>query len=100
MAWYQLNHSSYKVGVKRFHIATWFGVVIYRKFEFTVEKRKELCPICSDELYDVELMVVGFLLGIGVLPVMSGVVLRIMRRMVCLCGLRLSLSGVAVALKI
>jgi len=49
-AWYQLNHASYKVGVKRFHIATWFGVVSYRKLKVTVEKRKRLCPICQDEL--------------------------------------------------
>lgn len=46
-AWYQLHHASYKVGVKRFHVATWFGVVSYRKFKFTVEKRKEVCPLCQ-----------------------------------------------------
>lgn len=49
-AWYQLNHSSYKVGVVRFHIATWFGSCSYRKLKVTVEKRKRLCPICLDEL--------------------------------------------------
>lgn len=49
-AWYQLNHASYKVGVKRFHVATWFGVCSYRKLKLTVEKRKRLCPICLQEL--------------------------------------------------
>ncbi len=49
-AWYQLEYASYKVGVVRFHVATWFGCVSYRKFKYTVEKRKELCPICADEL--------------------------------------------------
>jgi hypothetical protein len=49
-AWYQLNHSSYKVGVKRFHIATWSGCVSYRKLKVTPEMRKDVCPICQHEL--------------------------------------------------
>jgi len=49
-AWYQLNHSSIDVTKKRFHVATWFGVCSYRKLKVTVEKKKELCPICSEEL--------------------------------------------------
>jgi len=49
-AWYQLNHSSLKVGVVRFHVATWFGVCSYRKLKVTVEKRKDLCPICQSDL--------------------------------------------------
>ena len=49
-AWYQLNHSSVKKNVKRFHVATWFGVVSYRKLKVTVEYRKSVCPICRHEL--------------------------------------------------
>ena len=49
-AWYQLNHSSVKVGVVRFHVATWFGNCSYRKLKVTIEKRKEFCPICQHEL--------------------------------------------------
>ena len=49
-AFYQLNHSSVKKGVRRFQVATWFGVVSYRKMKVTVEKRKSLCPICRHEL--------------------------------------------------
>jgi len=49
-AYYQLNHASYKVGVKRFHIATWFGIVSYRKLKVSREERKRLCPICLEEL--------------------------------------------------
>ncbi|WGM88829.1 MAG: hypothetical protein NUK63_07875 [Candidatus Bathyarchaeum tardum] len=49
-AWYQLNHSSYDKTKKRFHIATWFGVCSYRKLKVTPEKRKEVCPICQQEL--------------------------------------------------
>ena len=49
-AWYQLSHSSYKIGVKRFHIATWFGNVSYRKLKVTVEIRRAVCPICQHDL--------------------------------------------------
>lgn len=49
-AWYQLNHASVRVGVRRFHVATWFGVCSYRKLKVTVERRKALCPICQHEL--------------------------------------------------
>ena len=49
-AWYQLNHSSVKRNVARFHVATWFGTCSYRKLKVTIEKRKEVCPICQKEL--------------------------------------------------
>ena len=49
-AWYQLNHSTIRVGVKRPHACTWYGVCSYRKLKVTVEKHKDLCPICQEEL--------------------------------------------------
>jgi hypothetical protein len=49
-AWYQLNHASIKVGVCRFHVATWFGNCSYRKLKVTAEMRKQVCPICNHEL--------------------------------------------------
>jgi len=49
-AWYQLNHSSIKKNVKRFHVATWFGNCSYRKLKVTVEMRKAVCPICKHDL--------------------------------------------------
>jgi hypothetical protein len=49
-AWYQLNHASIKKNVKRFHVASWFGVCSYRKLKVTIEKRKDLCPICQHDL--------------------------------------------------
>ena len=49
-AYYLLHHSSVKKGVKRFRVATWFGVVSYRKMKFTPERRKALCPICRHDL--------------------------------------------------
>lgn len=51
-AYYQLNHSCIKVGVKRFHVATWFGCCSYRKLKVTIEKRKLICPICKHECVD------------------------------------------------
>ena len=52
-AWYQLNHASVKKNVKRFHVATWFGVCSYRKLKVTAEKRKDLCPICRHDLINI-----------------------------------------------
>jgi hypothetical protein len=49
-AWYQLNHSTIKHGVKRFHVATWFGVCSYRKLKVSVEHRRRVCPICEHDL--------------------------------------------------
>ena len=49
-AWYQLNHASVKRNTTRFHVATWFGVCSYRKLKVTVEPKKRICPICSEEL--------------------------------------------------
>jgi hypothetical protein len=57
--WYQLNHASVDSSMKRFHVSTWFGVCSYRKLKVTVEKKKELCPICGEELE--KLMYVGSL---------------------------------------
>ena len=52
-AWYELNHSSIDVTRERFHVAVWFGVCSYRKMKLSPEKRKELCPLCQEELEDV-----------------------------------------------
>ncbi len=49
-AWYQLNHASVKVGVERFHVATWFGICSYRKLKVTVEYKRNVCPICEHDL--------------------------------------------------
>lgn len=49
-AWYILNHSSMKKGVVRFHVATWTGVVSYRKMKLEREEKKRHCPICGKDL--------------------------------------------------
>jgi hypothetical protein len=52
-AWYQLNHSSIKRGVKKSHAATWFGVCSYRKLQLINGSDvgiKHKCPICGGDL--------------------------------------------------
>lgn len=49
-SWYQLNHASYMTDAKRASIAVWWGVCSYRKMKVPVVKRKNLCPICSEDL--------------------------------------------------
>jgi len=50
---YQLGHATVRSGVARFHVATWFGVCSYHKLKVTVEKHKDLCPICASDLVKV-----------------------------------------------
>jgi hypothetical protein len=59
-AWYQLNHASVKRGVKRFHVATWFGTCSYRKLKLKKGDRipRNKCPICGMDL--VRLRYMGF----------------------------------------
>jgi len=47
---YELEHATMDYSKKRPHVVTWFGVCSYRKFKFTPEQRKALCPICKNEL--------------------------------------------------
>lgn len=49
---YELGHATIDVSKVRFHVVTWFGVVSYRKLKVTVEKRKEVCPICQEDYVD------------------------------------------------
>lgn len=49
-AWYTLNHSSYRVDMKRSNVVRWFGVCSYRRLKVKIEKRKEGCPACGEEL--------------------------------------------------
>ena len=64
-AWYQLHHSSVKKGSVRFHVATWFGNVSYRKLKVTAEMRKAVCPICKHDL--VKMRYIGRALDIWML---------------------------------
>jgi len=49
-AWYQLNHATVRIGVKRFHSVTWFGVCGNRKFKSEKVKNENLCPACHEEM--------------------------------------------------
>lgn len=55
-AFYQSNHASIKLGIKRFHTVTWFGKTGYNNFNFDVGKvdlKAEVkCPICEGEMVD------------------------------------------------
>jgi len=51
-AWYQLHHSSVKLGIKRFCTVTWFGKTGYNNFKcgkFDL-KAEVKCPICEGEM--------------------------------------------------
>jgi hypothetical protein len=49
-AWYQLNHSTIRYGIKRFQVVTWFGVVSYSKLKTPKVKAEVLCPACHSEM--------------------------------------------------
>jgi hypothetical protein len=46
---YQLSHAGLILGSKRASVVHYFGVCSYRKLKVSVERRKQLCPICLDE---------------------------------------------------
>ena len=45
-----MNHSAHRVSVARFHVATWFGVVSYRKLKISPKAKRTVCPICQHDL--------------------------------------------------
>ena len=47
-AFYQLNHSTVRVGIKRFHAVTWFGICGNRKYASPKVEVKVTCPACGD----------------------------------------------------
>lgn len=49
-AFYQLNHATIRVGIKRFHVATWFGVCGYSKMKGKKAKAVATCPACHSEM--------------------------------------------------
>lgn len=46
-AWYQLEHSSLKVGVARFHVVKWWGVLNNRKLKTVLQRVDIKCPVCN-----------------------------------------------------
>lgn len=49
-AWYQLNHATIRLGVRRFHVVTWFGNCSYSKFKGVKSKSEDVCPACGEEM--------------------------------------------------
>jgi len=51
-AWYQLHHATIRLGIKRFHVVTWFGRVAYNNFKSGELKPKAevACFICGGEM--------------------------------------------------
>jgi hypothetical protein len=74
-AWYQLNHATIKVGLRRFHVVTWWGVCGNRKFEGEKLVAEVLCPVCSEEMvrsvYVGKRFIVRDIGDVGYLPVFA-----------------------------
>jgi hypothetical protein len=49
-AWYQLHHATIRIGIKRFHVVTWFGVCGYRNFKSVKRLTEVSCPVCGDAM--------------------------------------------------
>ena len=49
-AWYQCEHSGYKVDVPNFQILEWWGVVAKRKFKTDLKRTEHKCAVCGNEL--------------------------------------------------
>jgi len=49
-AWYQLNHATIRVGIKQFHVVTWFGSCANLKFKSEMSKADIVCPVCSSDM--------------------------------------------------
>lgn len=50
-AFYELNHSTVHVGLKRTHVVSWFGLVSNRKFRTDRSMAKSVCPACNEEMH-------------------------------------------------
>jgi hypothetical protein len=48
-AFYLLNHATLKLGVKRFHVVTYFGKCGNRKYASGKYESKAVCPACGEE---------------------------------------------------
>ena len=62
---YQLTHAGFVVSAKRASVGHWFGVASYRKLKVSVEKHKQLCPICDDEFVQLRRLRSDFELPFG-----------------------------------
>lgn len=49
-AWYQCNHATLRLGVRRFHVVNWFGELACCKFKSEKVKTENLCPACGEDM--------------------------------------------------
>lgn len=49
-AYYELNHATVKVGLKRSHVISWFGLVANRKFRGEPSAAESKCPACEERM--------------------------------------------------
>jgi hypothetical protein len=49
-AWYQAHHCTIRLGVRRFHVVTWYGVCGNRKYKSEKLKAEALCPACEGDM--------------------------------------------------
>lgn len=49
-AFYQLNHATVRVGIKRFHVVTWMGVCGYRMLKGRKLEAVQTCSVCKSEM--------------------------------------------------
>lgn len=49
-AFYQLNHATVRLGIKRFHVLTWFGSCAKHKFKSANVETVISCPLCEEEM--------------------------------------------------
>lgn len=49
-AHYQAHHATVRLGIKRFHAVTWFGVCGNRKYASKELEAEVTCPACGDEM--------------------------------------------------
>jgi len=49
-AFYQLNHATIRLGVRRFHAVTWFGACGNRKYSAPKVLSVDVCPACEEEM--------------------------------------------------
>ncbi len=50
-AWYQMNHSTLRLGLRRFHVVTWFGVTGYNNFKSEKTRTGVIpCLACGEEM--------------------------------------------------
>lgn len=49
-AFYLLNHATIKLGIKRFHVVTYFGKCGNRKYASGKSESETVCPACKEEM--------------------------------------------------